>query len=67
MNLMRVDIYDTQSSHLCVLFQVKIICETRDWEHSQELRNVLTEKYQNVVFSDIPLAISCGLTSGAEE
>lgn len=60
---MRVDLNNTQLSHVCVLFQVKIVCETRDWEHAQELRSVLAGKYQDVIFSDIPLALSSGLTS----
>ena len=36
---------------------VKVVCETTSWEHSQELKKVLTQSYQNVVFNDIPLAI----------
>nr|AWS20467.1 threonine dehydratase [Mayetiola destructor] len=36
--------------------EVKVVCETRDWEHSKELRKVLLENYQFVVFNDLPLA-----------
>lgn len=36
---------------------IKVVCETRDWEHSCELRKVLTEKYQRVAFNDLPMAI----------
>lgn len=36
---------------------VKVVCETRDWEHSEVLRNSLQEKYQKVEFNDVPLAI----------
>lgn len=39
------------------MFQVKIVCETRDWEHAQELRKVLLKNYRKVVFNDLPLAI----------
>lgn len=34
-----------------------MVCETRDWEHSKELRKFLLDTYSNVVFSDPPLAI----------
>lgn len=37
---------------------VKVVCETRDWEHSIELRQVLNKAYKNVVFTDVPLAIN---------
>lgn len=39
-------------------FQVKVVCETRDWEHAKELRTVLLSNYKYVVFNDTPLAIS---------
>lgn len=38
--------------------EVKVVCETRDWAHSQEMRTVLLNKYDKVVFNDVPLAIS---------
>ena len=38
--------------------EVKVVCETRDWEHSEELRKALTRKYAHVTFIDAPLAIS---------
>jgi len=38
--------------------EVKVVCETRDWEHSQELKRALNAKYENVKFNDLPLAIS---------
>lgn len=41
-----------------ISLQVKVVCETRDWEHAQELRSVLLENYRHVVFNDIPLALS---------
>ncbi|XP_055699852.1 L-threonine ammonia-lyase-like [Phlebotomus papatasi] len=37
--------------------QVKIVCETSDWAQSQELKKILSEKYNNVIFSDTPMAI----------
>lgn len=37
---------------------VKVVCETRDWEHSMELRKALNEKYSEVIFNDVPLAIA---------
>lgn len=37
--------------------EVKVICETRDWEHSLELKNELKKYYAKVEFSDVPLAI----------
>lgn len=37
---------------------VKIVCETRDWSHSEELRLALHAKYSSVVFNDVPLAIA---------
>ena len=37
--------------------EVKVICETRDWEHAQLMRKVLNEKYFNVIFNDLPMAI----------
>lgn len=38
--------------------EVKVVCETRDWEHSKELRQVLKRTYRHVVFNDVPLAIN---------
>lgn len=38
--------------------EVKVVCETRDWEHSMELRQVLSKEYSHVVFNDVPLAIN---------
>ncbi|XP_037051257.1 L-threonine ammonia-lyase-like [Bradysia coprophila] len=37
--------------------EVKVICETRDWAHTEELRKLLTDNYTRVIFSDVPLAI----------
>ncbi|TMW49409.1 hypothetical protein DOY81_005510, partial [Sarcophaga bullata] len=37
--------------------EVKVVCETRDWEHSMELKNKLNEVFGKVQFSDTPLAI----------
>lgn len=34
------------------------MCETRDWEHAQELRGVLLANYRYVYFNDTPLALS---------
>ena len=36
---------------------VKVVCETRDWEHSEKMRQALHEKYDKVEFCDVPLAI----------
>lgn len=36
---------------------VKVVCETRDWEHSEEMRKALQDKYKRVEFNDVPLAI----------
>lgn len=33
--------------------QVKVVCETRDWEHAQDLRSALLKKYHNTVFDDV--------------
>ncbi|EDS35312.1 threonine dehydratase/deaminase [Culex quinquefasciatus] len=30
--------------------EVKVICETRDWHHTKEMRNLLQETYENVCF-----------------
>lgn len=38
--------------------EVKVVVETRDWDHSQELREALISKYKHVKFSDLPLALS---------
>ncbi|XP_052863075.1 L-threonine ammonia-lyase [Anopheles cruzii] len=38
--------------------EVKVICETRDWEHSQEMRKSLQTAYDKVQFYDMPMAIS---------
>lgn len=38
--------------------EVKVVCETRDWEHSKELRRVLRSHYRSVYFNDVPLAIN---------
>ncbi|XP_055678510.1 L-threonine ammonia-lyase [Lutzomyia longipalpis] len=38
--------------------EVKVVCETSDWAHSEQLRKVLTEKYSHVVFNDVPMAIA---------
>ncbi|XP_053694521.1 L-threonine ammonia-lyase [Sabethes cyaneus] len=37
--------------------EVKVICETRDWNHSQEMRKMLQEIYTHVQFYDLPMAI----------
>jgi len=37
--------------------EVKVVCETRDWAHSMELRNELKRRYQKVQFSEVPMAI----------
>lgn len=37
---------------------VKVVCETRDWEHSEVMRKALLEKYEKVEFNDVPLAIN---------
>lgn len=44
-------------------FQVKVVCETRDWEHAKELRSTLSKKYRDVVFNDTPLAISAEIST----
>lgn len=36
---------------------VKIVCETSDWENSQELKKLLVKNYKNVQFYDVPMAI----------
>lgn len=38
--------------------EVKVVCETRDWEHTKELRRVLCSHYRSVIFNDVPLAIN---------
>jgi threonine dehydratase len=38
--------------------KVKVVCETRDWMHAEELRKLLLANYSYVVFSDTPKAIS---------
>ncbi|XP_067617595.1 L-threonine ammonia-lyase [Eurosta solidaginis] len=38
--------------------EVKVVCETRDWTHSMELKNVLKENYTNLSFCEEPLAIN---------
>uniref|UniRef100_A0A1A9WQ56 L-serine deaminase n=1 Tax=Glossina brevipalpis TaxID=37001 RepID=A0A1A9WQ56_9MUSC len=38
--------------------EVKVVCETRDWEHSMQLKNNLKKHYQKVQFSELPLAIN---------
>ncbi|XP_063706175.1 L-threonine ammonia-lyase [Culicoides brevitarsis] len=38
--------------------EVKVKCETRDWAHSQELKEELHKHYTHVQFSDTPLALS---------
>lgn len=40
--------------------EVKVVCETRDWIHAQEMRNALQEAYDNVYFYDLPMAIGQG-------
>ena len=39
------------------LSKVKVVCETRDWGHSMELKNKLKETFPKVQFSETPLAI----------
>ncbi|CAD6993790.1 unnamed protein product [Ceratitis capitata] len=38
--------------------EVKVVCETRDWAHSMELKNELKKYYTRVEFSEEPLAIN---------
>ena len=35
--------------------EVKVVCETRDYEHDQQMRAVLQENYKNVVFKNSSL------------
>lgn len=37
--------------------EVKVVCETRDWAHSTELKEELKRHYSKVQFSEEPLAI----------
>lgn len=37
--------------------EVKVVCETRDWEHSTQLKNGLKKRYKKVLFSEVPMAI----------
>ncbi|XP_058821522.1 L-threonine ammonia-lyase-like [Topomyia yanbarensis] len=37
--------------------QVKVICETRDWNHSREIRKMLQDSYEDVFFYDLPMAM----------
>ncbi|XP_026467860.1 uncharacterized protein LOC113371448 [Ctenocephalides felis] len=38
--------------------EVKVVCETRDWNHSEELRKSLINNYTRVIFNDLPMAIT---------
>lgn len=42
--------------------EVKVVCETRDWEHAEELRTLLRRSYPNVVFKNARLAISSSVS-----
>lgn len=35
-------------------FQVKIVCESRDLDHTRHLKKVLIERYDSVNFGDFP-------------
>jgi len=37
--------------------EVKVVCETSDWSHSEQLRHLLREKYTHVTFTDLPMTI----------
>lgn len=37
--------------------EVKVVCETFDWEHSELLRKKLMDKYTHINFTDVPMAI----------
>lgn len=39
--------------------EVKVVCETRDWAHSTELRTELKKRYRKVKFSEVLMAINC--------
>jgi hypothetical protein len=34
--------------------QVKVVCETRDIEHANTLKEMLHKYYKNVIFGEIP-------------
>jgi hypothetical protein len=36
------------------IFQVKVVCETRDLEHANMLKEMLNRNYKEVVFGEIP-------------
>jgi len=36
------------------IFQVKVVCETRDIEHANILKQMLYENYKRVIFGEIP-------------
>jgi hypothetical protein len=36
------------------IFQVKVVCETRDIEHANMLKKMLYENYKKVIFGEIP-------------
>ena len=42
------------------LWQVRVMCETRDLEHAVELERVLKEHYQNVHFGHMADALGSG-------
>lgn len=37
--------------------EVKVICETRDWNHTKQMRSMLQQTYEDVYFYDMPMAI----------
>lgn len=46
--------YCVQTALLFHSFQVKVICETRDLDHSKQLIEVLKQNYDRVTFEDVP-------------
>lgn len=45
------------------LFQVKVVCETRDYAHGIELRDMLNSRYKRVKFDSVPLRNTVSSTS----
>jgi hypothetical protein len=39
---------------IIIILQVKVVCETRDIEHANILKQTLSENYKTVIFGEIP-------------
>lgn len=36
---------------------MKVVCETRDWDHSEEFKKIIKQKYEHASFNDVSMRV----------